>query len=79
MDKNLLLTILKSVAEGRVSTEAAADRLRHLSYEDIAYAHIDHHRSLRKGFPEVIFGEGKSADQIAGILEKMVEQEKTLL
>jgi NCAIR mutase (PurE)-related protein len=79
VDKNLLLTILKSVAEGRVSTEAAADRLRHLSYEDIAYAHIDHHRSLRKGFPEVIFGEGKSADQIAGILEKMVEQENMIL
>ncbi|UCD77058.1 MAG: nickel pincer cofactor biosynthesis protein LarB [Desulfobacterales bacterium] len=79
MDKNLLMTILKSVAEGRVSTDEAADRLRHLAYEDITYAHIDHHRSLRKGFPEVIFGEGKSGDQIAGILEKMVAQENIIL
>jgi len=79
MDKTRLLTLLKSVAEGRVAAEAAADRLQHLAYEDIAYAHIDHHRSLRKGFPEVIFGEGKSADQIAGILEKMIDQENIIL
>ncbi|MEJ2164120.1 MAG: nickel pincer cofactor biosynthesis protein LarB [Desulfobacterales bacterium] len=79
MDKTRLLTLLKSVAEGRVSTEEASDRLQHLAYEDITYAHIDHHRSLRKGFPEVIFGEGKSADQIAGILEKMIGQENIIL
>jgi len=79
MDKLRLLTLLKSVAEGLVSTEEAAARLQHLAYEDIAYAHIDHHRSLRKGFPEVIFGEGKSADQIAGILEKMIGQENIIL
>jgi pyridinium-3,5-biscarboxylic acid mononucleotide synthase len=79
MDKIRLLTLLKSVAEGRVTTGAAADRLQHLAFEDITYAHIDHHRSLRKGFPEVIFGEGKSADQIAGILEKMIGQENIIL
>ncbi len=79
MDKIRLLTLLKSVAEGRVAAEAAADRLQHLAFEDITYAHIDHHRSLRKGFPEVIFGEGKSADQIAGILEKMIDQENIIL
>jgi NCAIR mutase (PurE)-related protein len=50
-----------------------------MAYEDIAYAHIDHHRSLRKGFPEVIFGEGKTADQIAGIMEKMQNQENIIL
>ena len=79
MDKNLLLKLLESIAAGRVSTAEAADRLQHLAYEDITYAHIDHHRSLRKGFPEVIFGEGKSADQIAGILEKMIHQENIIL
>ena len=47
--------------------------------EDIGYAHIDHHRSLRKGFPEVIFGEGKSAEQIAGIMERMSAQEQVIL
>jgi len=79
MDKTRLLTLLNSVAKGSVTTVEAAERLQHLAYEDITYAHIDHHRSLRKGFPEVIFGEGKSADQIAGIMEKMVIQENIIL
>ena len=79
MDKTRLLTILNSVAEGRVTSAEAADRLQHLAYEDITYAHIDHHRSLRKGFPEVIFGEGKSAEQISGIMEKMIQQENIIL
>ena len=79
MDKNLLLNLLESVAKGRISAEAGADKLQHLAYEDITYAHIDHHRSLRKGFPEVIFGEGKTADQIAGIMEKMMDQENIVL
>ena len=79
MDKNLLLKLLESVARGRVSAEDGADKLQHMAYEDITYAHIDHHRSLRKGFPEVIFGEGKTADQIAGIMEKMMEQENIIL
>ena len=79
MDKNLLLKLLESVAEGRLSAEAGAEKLQHLAFEDITYAHIDHHRSLRKGFPEVIFGEGKTADQIAGIMEKMTDQENIIL
>ena len=69
MDKKLLVKLLESVADGRVSVKDGAEKLRHIAYEDITYAHIDHHRSLRKGFPEVIFGEGKTADQIAGIME----------
>jgi NCAIR mutase (PurE)-related protein len=79
MDKNLLLKLLESIAEGRVSAENGAEKLQHMAYEDITYAHIDHHRSLRKGFPEVIFGEGKTADQIAGIMEKMMDQENIIL
>jgi len=79
MDKNLLIKLLESVAQGRVSAEDGAEKLQHIAYEDITYAHIDHHRSLRKGFPEVIFGEGKTADQIAGIMEKMMGQENIIL
>ncbi|MGD8298721.1 MAG: nickel pincer cofactor biosynthesis protein LarB [Desulfobacterales bacterium] len=79
MDKERLVKLLESIAEGRVSAEAGADQLRHIAYENIDYAHIDHHRSLRKGFPEVIFGEGKTADQIVGILEKMTDQENIIL
>ena len=79
MDKNLLLKILESVAAGRTPTADAAKKLENMAYEDITYAHVDHHRSLRKGFPEVIFGEGKTADQIAGIMEKMINQENIIL
>ena len=79
MDKNLLLKLLESVADGKTSSHDAAGKLQHMAYEDITYAHIDHHRSLRKGFPEVIFGEGKTADQIAGIMEKMIPQENIIL
>lgn len=79
MDKGLLLDLLQAVADGKRTAEEAAERLRHLSVEDIGFATIDHHRSLRKGFPEVIFGEGKSAEQIAGILERMSDQERVVL
>jgi NCAIR mutase (PurE)-related protein len=79
MNKDILIKLLKSVADGKTSAADAAGRLERLAYEDINYAHIDHHRSLRKGFPEVIFGEGKTADQIAGIMEKMQHQENIIL
>ena len=79
MDLKILHQILNSVAAGKVSVEDASQKLMHLSFEDIDYAHIDHHRSLRKGFPEVIFGQGKTADQIIGIMEKMLLQERVVL
>ena len=79
MDLHLLTTILKSVANGQLSVADAADKLRHLSFEDIEFAHVDHHRSLRKGFPEVIFGQGKTASQVIGIMDKMTDQENIIL
>lgn len=79
MNQEKLTKLLKMVAGGRTSVQDAAVKLTHLGFEDIDYAHIDHHRSLRKGFPEVIFGAGKSADQIIGIMERMTEQESVVL
>ena len=79
MDSQLLMQLLHSVAEGQTSVDNAADKLRHLAYEDIEFAHVDHHRSLRKGFPEVIFGQGKTAEQIIGIMDKMQHQERIIL
>jgi NCAIR mutase (PurE)-related protein len=79
MEKEHLKKLLENVAEGSLSVKEAADRLQYSAYEDIGYAHIDHHRSLRKGFPEVIFGDGKTADQIAGIMDKMQNQENVVL
>ncbi|MDX9787766.1 MAG: nickel pincer cofactor biosynthesis protein LarB [Desulfobacterales bacterium] len=79
MDHTTLHELLRAVASGKTEVTDAARALHHLAVEDIEYAHIDHHRSLRKGFPEVIYGEGKSAEQIIGILEKMSIQEKIIL
>ena len=79
MNTESLKKLLRSVATGKISVEDAARMLMHISFEDIDYAHIDHNRSLRKGFPEVIFGQGKTPDQIVGIMEKMTVQENVVL
>lgn len=79
MDLETLNRILRDVAAGKTSVEDAALKLSNIPFEDIDYAHIDHHRSLRKGFPEVIFGQGKTPEQITGIMEKMMPQENVVL
>ena len=79
MDDASLKNILQAVAGGEKSIDRACADLRNLFWENIDYAHIDHHRSLRKGFPEVIFGQGKTADQIIGIMERMIRQESIIL
>lgn len=79
MDRKHLNALLSEVANGKLSIDTAAEQLSHLSYEYISFAHIDHHRSLRKGFPEVIYGEGKSVFQITTILERMIGQETVVL
>ncbi|RJQ84817.1 MAG: nickel pincer cofactor biosynthesis protein LarB [Desulfobacteraceae bacterium] len=79
MNPNLLSQLLESLSRGRISVEQAKASLVDLAMEDIEYAHIDHHRSLRKGFPEVIFGEGKTAEQIVGILKRMQPREEVIL
>jgi NCAIR mutase (PurE)-related protein len=79
MDMTSLKQLLDHVATGNISVEDAAQKLKHLSFEDLDYAHIDHHRSLRKGFPEVIFGQEKTVDQIVGIMDKMIVQENIVL
>jgi len=79
MNIESLNQLLRAVASGKTSVSDAVGSLKNFSFEDIEYAHIDHHRSLRKGFPEVIFGQGKTADQIIGIMEKMMLQENIVL
>lgn len=67
MDPGRLKALLAEVARGRCSIGDAVERLRHLPYEDLGFAKVDHHRSLRQGMPEVIFGPGKSRSQIIEI------------
>jgi hypothetical protein len=73
MNKSDLTTLLRDVRSGRTGVEAALKRLRHLPFEDVAYAHIDHHRLLRHGMPEVIYCEGKTLDQVVGIAKRMLK------
>ena len=79
MNKDNLTRVLSQVATGSLSVDAAQDQLKHLEIENIDFAQIDHHRSLRKGFPEVIFGQGKTSAQIIGIMEKMICNENIVL
>jgi len=79
MNQENLNIILSQVAKGSLSVENAKAQLMHISFEDIDFAKIDHHRSLRKGFPEVIFGQGKTSEQIIGIMEKMIAHENIIL
>jgi pyridinium-3,5-biscarboxylic acid mononucleotide synthase len=66
-----LESLLAEVAAGRLTPRAALDRLRHLPFEDLPFARIDHHRSLRQGQPEVVFCEGKTPDQVTAICERL--------
>ncbi len=79
MTEATLLKLLERVAAGGVEPAAALERLRHLPFEDLGFARIDHHRALRRGLPEVIFGEGKSAEQIAAIGRRIVAAGTNLL
>ena len=66
-----LEALLADVAAGRLTPGTALERLRHLPFEDLAFARIDHHRSLRQGQPEVVFCEGKTVDQVVAICERL--------
>jgi len=67
MTEEHIRRILDQVAAGRMSAGGALKRLRHLPFEDLGFAKLDLHRTLRRGIPEVVFGEGKSAAQIIAI------------
>ncbi len=71
--------ILGSVRSGQTSIDEAMEKLKHLPYENLGFARIDHHRSIRQGFPEVIFGRGKTAKQIISIVEKMLARNHNIL
>ncbi len=72
MDNNKLKKILNSVKSGRLTLNSALEQLKHLPYEDIGVAKVDHHRELRHGIPEVIFAEGKKPEDIKAIAGSML-------
>lgn len=79
MDQDILKDLLDRVSRGKTTVEDAFERLKALPFEDIGFACIDHHRSLRRGVSEVIFGERKELTDIITIMERMIGQEEDIL
>src|SRR5262245_46105541 len=79
MTEEQIRKILEEHKAGGISSEDALHRLQGLPFEDLGFANIDHHRSLRQGFPEVIFGQGKTVDQVGRIVESMHKHDHNIL
>ena len=79
MNRDTIAAILQQVQAGTLTPEEAVRRFEDLQTEELGYAAVDHHRSLRLGFPEVIFGQSKTVDQISGIFESLRARQDTVL
>jgi NCAIR mutase (PurE)-related protein len=79
MDSDTLRALLEQVRTGAVEIDAALDRLRHMPFEDLGFAKVDHHRALRQGMPEVVFGKGKTPDQISAIVAALLANAPNIL
>ena len=74
-----LKKILEDVKNNELDIDSALEILKDLPYEDLGYAHIDHHRSIRNGYPEVIYCKGKSDEHILGIIDRMNKKNTNIL
>src|SRR5580700_6274827 len=79
MDQDHLRELLEQVRAGAIDIDAAMSRMRHLPFEDLGFAKVDHHRALRHGMPEVIFGLGKTPGQIVAIAGALLERSDNVL
>ncbi|MDA1000413.1 MAG: nickel pincer cofactor biosynthesis protein LarB [bacterium] len=79
MNPDALFQLLDEVRSGAVPIEKAVERLRDLPFENLGHTRVDHHRPLRNGFPEVIFGEGKTPEQVAAIARSLAEKDTPVI
>lgn len=79
MNNDKIKRLLSSVKRGKISVDKAIMELKHLPYEDISFAKIDHHRHLRQGVPEVVFASGKTEKQVIGIARTMYKKSRRFL
>jgi len=79
MDNSNMTEILESFRDGRLSLDAALDKLKGFPYEDLDFAKIDHHRAVRQGFPEVVFSPGKTVEQVTEIVQRLAKCNPTVL
>lgn len=79
MDQQQLRSLFEQVRDGAVDIDAAVQRMRHMPFEDLGFAKVDHHRALRHGMPEVILGKGKTPGQVLAIAERLLENSPNVL
>ena len=79
MDQDQLRVLLEQVRSGETAVDAAISRMRHLPFEDLGFAKVDHHRALRHGMPEVIFAKGKTPEQVVGIAGCLLQNASNVL
>jgi len=79
MQAEILRELLTEVRSGARTVDSAVERLRNLPYEDIGFARLDHHRALRKGFPEVVFCEGKRVEHVVEIMQRLEQKHTPIL
>jgi NCAIR mutase (PurE)-related protein len=74
-----ILELLEKVKSGEITPSQGLDRLKHLPFEDLGFARVDHHRTLRQGFPEVVFALGKKPQHVAEIVKSLLKQKSNIL
>ena len=79
MNSESIRKLFEQVRAGKVTPDDAVQRLRHMPFEDLGFAKIDHHRALRAGMPEVVFGEGKTPSQLAQIFSRLAQHGGNIL
>jgi len=79
MNPQQILELLEQVRQGTLTPDQGLERLKHLPFEDLGFARVDHHRTLRQGFPEVIFAPGKKPEQVVAIVKSLLRQKSNIL
>ena len=79
MNAESIRKLFEQVRRGKLSPDEAVERVRHLPFEDLGFAKLDHHRALRSGMPEVIFGQGKTPAQMASIFSRLARHGGNIL
>jgi NCAIR mutase (PurE)-related protein len=79
MDADVLKNLLEAVKNGEICVDEALSKLKKLPFEDIGFAKVDHHRNIRNGYPEVIYCQGKTVEQIKAIVERLMEKNNNIM
>jgi len=79
MNRKHIREMLEAVRSGAITPEQGIERLASMPFEDLGFARVDHHRTMRQGFPEVVFGPGKKPDQVAAIVRSLLPQKSNIL